>query len=109
MYIVDRIKDLVISGGENIHPAEVENVLFGHPAVAEAAVIGLPDTRWGEAVTAVIALRPGKHVTLEELRDFAAQSLARYKLPQRLHIVDELPRNSTGKVLKYQLREELRN
>ena len=109
VYIVDRIKDLVISGGENIHPAEVENVLFGHPAVAEAAVIGLPDTRWGEAVTAVIALRPGKHVTLEELREFAAQSLARYKLPQRLHIVDELPRNSTGKVLKYQLREELRN
>ena len=79
MYIVDRIKDLVISGGENIHPAEVENVLFGHPAVAEAAVIGLSDTRWGEAVTAVIALRPGKHVTLEELREFAAQSLARYR------------------------------
>ena len=107
VYIVDRLKDLVISGGENIHPAEVENVLFGHPAVADVAVIGLPDPRWGEAVTAVIALVPGGQVTLEEVREFAGQSLARYKLPQRLHVVDELPRNPTGKVLKYQLRDHL--
>ena len=105
--IVDRVKDMVISGGENVYPAEVENVLFGHPAVAEVAVIGLPDARWGEAVTAVVAPKPGQTLTLEDLRAYAAPQLARFKLPQRLHLVDLLPRNPTGKVLKYQLREDL--
>jgi fatty-acyl-CoA synthase len=105
--IVDRVKDMVISGGENVYPAEVESVLFGHPAVAEVAVIGLPDARWGEAVTAVVAAKPGQSVTLEDLREYAAPRLARFKLPQRLHVVDLLPRNPTGKVLKYQLREDL--
>jgi len=98
---------MVISGGENVYPAEVESVLFGHPAVAEVAVIGLPDVRWGEAVTAVVAAKPGESVTLEELREYAASHLARFKLPQRLHLVEVLPRNPTGKVLKYQLREDL--
>jgi fatty-acyl-CoA synthase len=107
VYIVDRLKDMVISGGENVYPAEVENILFAHPAVADVAVVGLPDARWGEAVTAVVATRPGSQLTLEELRQFAAESLARYKLPQRLHLVDELPRNPSGKVLKAQLREQL--
>lgn len=106
--IVDRVKDLVISGGENVYPAEVESVLFGHPAIAEVAVIGLPDERWGEAVTAVVATQPGQTVTLEQLREFATTQLARYKLPTRLHLVDALPRNPTGKVLKFQLRDELR-
>ncbi|MEI2777517.1 MAG: long-chain fatty acid--CoA ligase [Tetrasphaera sp.] len=105
--IVDRVKDMVISGGENVYPAEVENVLFGHPAVSEAAVIGLPDEKWGEAVTAVVALHPGATLTLAELREFANESLARYKLPQKLFVVDELPRNPTGKVLKFQLRDDL--
>ena len=107
MSIVDRVKDMVISGGENVYPAEVESVLFGHPAVAEVAVIGLPDDRWGEAVTAVVALMPDQSLTLAELREYAAPHLARYKLPQRLHLVEALPRNPTGKVLKYQLREQL--
>lgn len=106
-YIVDRIKDLVITGGENVYPAEVENVLFEHPSVAEVAVVGLPDPKWGEAVTAVVKLGPGKELTLEELREFATARLARYKLPQRLHIVDELPRNAQGKVLKIDLRRDL--
>ncbi len=107
VYIVDRLKDMVISGGENVYPAEVESVLFGHPAVAEVAVIGLPDAKWGEAVTAVVATKPGQTVTLEQLREYATAHLARYKLPGRLHIVEALPRNPTGKVLKFQLRDEL--
>nr|WP_261977860.1 hypothetical protein [Gordonia sp. NB41Y] len=97
---------MVISGGENVYPAEVESVLYSHPAVAEIAIIGLPDAKWGEAVTAVIATAAGQTVTLEELREFAADQLARYKLPLRLEFVDALPRNPSGKVLKYQLREQ---
>ncbi|NND81767.1 MAG: long-chain fatty acid--CoA ligase [Gammaproteobacteria bacterium] len=107
LYICDRLKDMVISGGENVYPAEVESVLYKHDAIAEVAVIGLPDEKWGEAVTAVAALNAGCSLTLEELRDFAESQLARYKLPLRLHIVDELPRNPAGKVLKFVLKEQL--
>ncbi|GAA4406551.1 acyl-CoA synthetase [Tsukamurella soli] len=103
--VVDRVKDMVISGGENVYPAEVESVLYRHPAIAEVAVIGTPDEKWGEAVTAIAALKPGATVTLEELRTFAAASLAPFKLPQHLRIVDLLPRNPAGKVLKFRLRE----
>lgn len=106
LYICDRVKDMVISGGENVYPAEVESVLFGHEAVAEVAVIGLPDEKWGEAVTAIVALNEGHTLTLEELRDYAVDKLARYKLPLRLHLIDVLPRNPAGKVLKFQLREQ---
>ena len=105
IYVVDRVKDMVITGGENVYPAEVESVLYSHPAVAEIAILGLPDAKWGEAVTAVIATAPGQTVTLDELRDFAKDQLARYKLPLRLEFVDALPRNPSGKVLKYQLRD----
>jgi fatty-acyl-CoA synthase len=105
-YISDRIKDMVISGGENIYPAEIESILYDHPAIAEAAVIGVPDEQWGESVCAVIALAPGVEApTLQELRDFTGARLARYKLPKRLEILDALPRNPTGKVLKVQLRQ----
>ena len=107
LYICDRLKDMVISGGENVYPAEVESVLFEHPAIAEVAVIGLPDDKWGEAVTAVAALVPDADLSLEELRSFAETKLARYKLPLRLHVIDVLPRNPPGKVLKFQLRESL--
>jgi len=107
LYICDRLKDMVISGGENVYPAEVESVLFEHPAISEVAVIGLPDEKWGEAVTAVAALNTGHSLTLDELRAFADAKLARYKLPLRLHLVPELPRNPAGKVLKFQLREQL--
>ncbi len=107
LFVTDRIKDMVITGGENVYPAEVEGVLYAHPAVAEVAVVGLPDERYGEAVTAVVVLRPEASLTLEELRDFATTSLARYKLPTRLEIVEQLPRNPAGKVLKFELREGL--
>ncbi|HET6966600.1 MAG TPA: long-chain fatty acid--CoA ligase [Acidimicrobiales bacterium] len=105
LFVSDRIKDMVISGGENVYPAEVESVLLEHPAISEVAVIGLPDERWGEAVTAVAALKPSATLTLDELRDFAARSLARYKLPSRLETVEVLPRNPAGKILKFELRE----
>ena len=104
LYIADRVKDMVISGGENVYPAEVESVLFGHSNVAEIAVIGLPDERWGEAVVAVV-VPTGEAPTLDQLRDFGSGFLARYKLPTRLHVVDVLPRNPAGKVLKFELRD----
>lgn len=104
-YICDRVKDMVITGGENVYPAEVESVLYAHPSVAEVAVIGAPDPQWGEAVVAVVALKPGTSLTLDEMRDFASERLARYKVPKQLRIVEALPRNPTGKILKYKLRE----
>ena len=106
LFICDRVKDMVISGGENVYPAEVESVLFTHEAINEVAVIGLPDEKWGEAVTAVAALAEGHTLTIEELREFAGEKLARYKLPIKLFVVDALPRNPAGKVLKFKLRED---
>jgi len=108
LFICDRLKDMVISGGENVYPAEVESVLYRHEAIAEVAVIGLPDEKWGEAVTAVVALHADQTLTIEELREFAETFLARYKLPSRLHIVEALPRNPAGKVLKFELKEQLK-
>jgi fatty-acyl-CoA synthase len=108
LYIVDRLKDMVNTGGENVSSVEVENVIYAHPSVADVAIIGLHHEHWGETVVAVVVLRPGQMLTLEELREFAGQSLARYKLPTRLLLVDELPRNLAGKVLKRQLRDEYR-
>lgn len=105
-YVNDRKKDMVITGGENVYPAEVEAAIYEHDAIQEVAVIGLPDDKWGEAVTAVIALRDGQSLTLEDLRSFCDGRLARYKIPLRLHQVDALPRNPSGKILKYQLREQ---
>lgn len=104
-YICDRLKDMIISGGENIYPAEVESVLYEHPAVAEVAVVGAADERWGERVVAVVALKPGNALTLEDLQAFAERKLARYKLPRELRLVPALPRNTTGKVQKAALRE----
>ena len=103
-YVCDRVKDMIISGGENVYPAEVESVLAGHPAIAEVAVIGAPDSKWGETVVAVVALKPGQALTLEELQAWTAGKLARFKTPRVLRIVPALPRNPTGKILKYQLR-----
>lgn len=103
-YIADRLKDMIISGGENVYPAEVESVLYGHPAIAEVAVIGAKDEKWGERVVAVAVLKHGATLELEELRDFASATLARYKLPLELRLLGELPRNTTGKVLKHELR-----
>jgi fatty-acyl-CoA synthase len=104
LYIADRLKDMVITGGENVYPAEVESALYEHPAIAEIAVIGLPDEQWGEAVVAIAALKPNATLDVEELRAFGSERLARYKLPRRLELLSALPRNPAGKVLKYQLR-----
>jgi len=105
LYVQDRLKDMVITGGENVYPAEVESVLYDHPDIAEVAVIGAPDERWGERVVAVVAAKPGRTLTLESLRSFADGRLARYKLPSEIRLVEALPRNPTGKVLKQELRK----
>jgi fatty-acyl-CoA synthase len=106
--LVDRKKDMVITGGENVYSAEVEDVLFAHAAVAEAAVIGVPDERWGEAVCAVVALRPDAKASADELIAHCRARLAKYKTPRYVVFIDSLPRNAAGKVLKRQLREEVR-
>lgn len=106
LYVCDRLKDMIISGGENIYPAEIENVLFGHPAVAEVAVVGAPDPQWGERVVAFVVPKPACTITLETVRSFVGERLARYKLPRELLIIDALPRNSNGKVLKPILRAQ---
>ena len=103
IWVVDRKKDMIISGGENIYCAEVENVLAAHPAIAEVAVIGRPHRKWGEVPVAVVALS-ATSLTLAELDDFLTERLARYKHPKALEIVDALPRNPSGKVLKTELR-----
>jgi len=107
VYVVDRLKDVVIRGGENVYCAEVEARLFAHPAVADAAVIGVPDHAMGERVGAVLVLRPGASVTLEDLRAFTADSLAAFKRPEVLYILDEIPRTPTDKTDKRLLRQQL--
>jgi fatty-acyl-CoA synthase len=102
--IVGRLKDMVISGGENVYPAEIEDVLHAHPAVAEAAVIGVPDERWGEACLAFVALRPGQTASADELREHCRSRLARFKVPRAVRFVDALPRSGMNKVLKDELR-----
>ncbi len=102
--IRDRIKDVIISGGENISSVEVEGVLLRHPAVQEVAVVGLPDERWGEAPHAFVVLKTGVTATPEELRAFARERLAHFKVPQSVKFVDELPKTATGKIQKYVLR-----
>ncbi|MGH2523071.1 MAG: AMP-binding enzyme, partial [Anaerolineales bacterium] len=95
-----------ISGGENVYPAEVENVLFAHPAIAEAAVIGVPDEKWGEVGRAVVVVKPGQSLTEPEVIEFCQGKLARYKIPKSAVFVDALPRNAAGKVLKTDLRKQ---
>ncbi len=104
-YICDRKVDMIISGGVNIYPAEVESCLGGHPAVADVAVIGVPDDRWGEAVKALVVLRPGAAATEEELIDWCRRRIADYKRPRSVDFVDALPRDQVGKLLKRQIRE----
>jgi len=109
VYIVDRIKDMIITGGENVYSAEVEAVLSAHPDVAGCAVIGLPDEQWGERVHALVVLAAGASASPAELREFCRCRLAPYKVPQGVEIVAALPVSAAGKVLKRQLREERRN
>jgi fatty-acyl-CoA synthase len=103
--VVDRIKDMIISGGENVYPAEVENALREHPAVADCGVIGVPDARWGEVGRAVVVLRPGAQASEAELLAFLDGRIARYKIPKSVRYAAELPRTGTGKILKKRLRE----
>jgi fatty-acyl-CoA synthase len=105
VFVVDRIKDMIISGGENVYPAEVENVLREHPAVADCGVIGVPDAQWGEVGRAVVVLRPGAVATEEDLLRFLDGKIARFKIPKSVRFAGELPRTGTGKILKKRLRE----
>ena len=106
LFIMDRSKDMIISGGENIYPREIEEVLIQHPAVREVAVIGVPDPVWGEAVKAVVSVAPGNEVTEQDLIEFCKNNLASYKKPKSIDFVPELPKNNYGKILKRELREK---
>jgi long-chain acyl-CoA synthetase len=103
-FIVDRKKELVIRGGFNVYPREIEEVLYQHPDVREAAVIGIPHAELGEEVAAAVALKTGAHTTPAELRDFTKQRVAAYKYPRQVWIVDELPKTPTGKILKREIK-----
>ena len=106
VFLTDRVKDMIVSGGENVYPAEVENALSGHPAVADVAVIGVPDDRWGETVKAIVVAKEGADVaSAEVIIAYARERLARYKCPTSVDFVAELPRNPSGKILKRELRE----
>ena len=105
LYVLDRKKDMIIRGGQNIYCIEVENVLYQHPAVLEAAVVGVPDEVFGEQVKAVLVPKPGMTLDGEEVRDFCKRAIAGYKVPKYIEIVSALPRNPGGKVIKTQLRQ----
>jgi acyl-CoA synthetase (AMP-forming)/AMP-acid ligase II len=106
-YIVDRMKDMIITGGENVYSREVEEVLYQHPAVSEAAVVGIPDAMWGEKVTAVIVLRPGMTATEAEIIAVSRDNLAGYKKPKSVVFIDEMPKTVSGKIIKRELRDRL--
>jgi long-chain acyl-CoA synthetase len=105
IYLTDRVKDMIITGGENVYPAEIENVLMSHPAIADVAVIGVPDDRWGEAVKAIVVAKPGATPAGAEVIAFARARLAHFKCPSSVDFRDTLPRNPSGKLLKRELRE----
>ncbi|TNE57006.1 MAG: fatty acid--CoA ligase [Alphaproteobacteria bacterium] len=104
VFIHDRVKDMIISGGENVYPAEVENALFAHPAVADAAVIGVPDEKWGEAVKGIVVLKPGENASAEDIIAHTRTLIAGFKTPKTIDFIDALPRNPSGKVLRRELR-----
>ncbi|MEH7252936.1 AMP-binding protein, partial [Neobacillus niacini] len=105
--LVDRKKDMIITGGENVYSVEVEGVLFEYPGVLDAAIIGLPDETWGEVVCAIIVPIEGAVINVEELKSFCREKMAGYKIPRRIFIEQQLPRNASGKILKYQLRQKM--
>ena len=104
LYIHDRVKDMIISGAENIYPAEVESAIYGHPAVAEVAVIGVPDDTWGEAVKAMVVLKPGAEADPADIIAFARTRIAAFKAPKSIDFIEALPRNASGKILRRELR-----
>jgi len=103
--IVDRKKDMIITGGENVYSTEVENVLYTHPAVLEAAVIGIPDPKWGEAIKACVVLKPGKEASERDIIAFCKENLAHYKAPKSVDFLEALPRTGSGKIFKKGLRD----
>ena len=106
LYILDRLKDMIVTGGENVYCGEVEAVIYEHPAVREAAVFGIPDPQWGELVMACVVLKPGKALTVDDFIAHCRRSLANYKIPRRVEFSEtELPKSGSGKILKRMLRE----
>ncbi len=105
VYIHDRVKDMIISGGENVYPAEVESAVFGHPDVADVAVIGVPDEKWGEAVKAMVVPKPGAKPSAQDIIAFARTRVAAFKAPKSVAFIEALPRNASGKILRRELRE----
>lgn len=108
LFIVDRVKDMIVTGGENVYSKEVEDVLAGHPAISEVAVVGMPHPEWGESVAAVVVAKADASVDVEDIQAYCAERLAKYKVPRQVRVVEAMPRTPTGKVMKYQLRERLR-
>jgi acyl-CoA synthetase (AMP-forming)/AMP-acid ligase II len=106
LYIVDRKNDMIVTGGENVYPREVEDILYENPDIAEAAVFAIPDPKWVERVAAAVVLKPGRDTTIEEIRRRAGERLASYKCPKSVFFVDRLPKNAAGKVLKKELRRQ---
>ncbi|MEO0908731.1 MAG: AMP-binding protein, partial [Pseudomonadota bacterium] len=104
VYIQDRIKDMIISGGENVYPAEVESAIYGHPAIAEVAVIGIPSDKWGEEVKACCVAKPGMEIEAGDVIAYARERIAAFKSPKSIDIISEMPRNASGKILRRQLR-----
>ena len=105
LFIFDRVKDMIVSGGENVYPAEVENAIFGHPDVADVAVIGIPSEKWGEEVKAIVVAKPGTSPTAESIVAYARERIAAYKVPKTVDFTEALPRNPSGKILRKDLRE----
>jgi fatty-acyl-CoA synthase len=106
VYVVDRKKDMIVSGGENIYPREIEEVLYHHPKIQDVAVIGIPDPIWGESVMAFVVLKGGEKMKGEEVIEYCKHHLASYKKPRSVELVEDLPRNPSGKALKTVLREK---
>jgi long-chain acyl-CoA synthetase len=107
LYVIDRIKDMVITGGENVYPAEVENALSSHPAVAACAVIGVPHDKWGEAVHAIVVLKPGAQASAEELSTHCHARISGFKCPKSYFFAEKLPLTAAGKVQKTELRKSV--
>ena len=107
LFLVDRRSDMIVTGGYNVYPREVEDALMAHPAVAECAVVGAPDPTWVEAVTAFVSVKPGASVTEQELRDTVREQLAAYKVPKRVEFVATIPKSAVGKILRRALRDPL--
>ncbi|MEM7595973.1 MAG: fatty acid--CoA ligase, partial [Cyanobacteria bacterium P01_A01_bin.83] len=106
IYICDRLKDMICYAGENVYPAEIENILYEHPAIAEVGVIGVPDEDFGESIKAIVVLKPGMHLKALEIINFVRGKLADFKLPRSVEFVQSLPRTPSGKIQKGKLREK---